>query len=115
LRRLEAATTAIQSYLRSFSRRWLTLSRSCVALSSVALSQTGDPTGALSLVVPVGGAGDIRAGTWPDAYYFSTREFAGGSTFVGVERMRLIAPKRWWQSQPAGDFLLAPKPGLRRG
>ena len=25
-----------------------------------------------------------KAGVWPDAYYFSTREFAGGSTFVGV-------------------------------
>src|SRR6266576_3367352 len=25
-----------------------------------------------------------KAGMWPDAYYFSTREFAGGSTFVGV-------------------------------
>src|SRR4029077_15214568 len=38
--------------------------------------------------IPVGGGNNFgdypKAGMWPDAYYFSTREFAGGVNFVGV-------------------------------
>ncbi len=58
-------------------------------LECVALSQTNDPTGAYyRWAIPVGNGNNFpdypKAGMWPDAYYFSTREFAGGSTFVGV-------------------------------
>ena len=58
----------------------------------VALSQTNDPTGSY---LPLGDSyrpsGNNfpdypKAGVWPDAYYFSTREFAGGTggPFAGV-------------------------------
>jgi hypothetical protein len=58
-------------------------------LECVALSQTNDPTGAYYRWSIATGNGNNfpdypKAGMWPDAYYFSTREFAGGSTFVGV-------------------------------
>jgi hypothetical protein len=58
-------------------------------LECVALSQTSDPTGAYyRWAIATGGGNNFpdypKAGMWPDAYYFSTREFAGGSTFVGV-------------------------------
>ncbi|MGC2352433.1 MAG: hypothetical protein WA496_03460, partial [Candidatus Udaeobacter sp.] len=71
--------------------RWLLTQFTAAApyLQCVALSQTNDPTGAYyrwSFAVGNGNNfGDYpKAGMWPDAYYFSTREFAGGSTFVGV-------------------------------
>src|SRR4029077_6412036 len=71
--------------------RWLLSQFTAAApyLQCVALSQTNDPTGAYfrwSFAVGNGNNfGDYpKAGMWPDAYYFSTREFAGGSTFVGV-------------------------------
>src|SRR5438128_1336551 len=71
--------------------RWLLsqFTASAPYLQCVALSQTNDPTGAYyRWAVLVGGGANFgdypKAGMWPDAYYFSTREFAGGSTFVGV-------------------------------
>jgi hypothetical protein len=53
----------------------------------VALSQTNDPTGSYyRWAISTGNnfPDYPKAGVWPDAYYFSTREFAGGSTFAGV-------------------------------
>ena len=87
----------------------------------VALSQTSDPLGSYyRWAIATGGGNNFpdypKAGMWPDAYYFSTREFAGGSTFVGVARMRLIAFRRWsaipirpwlafWRRQPRHTWL----------
>src|SRR5205809_979796 len=71
--------------------RWLITQFTAASpyLQCVALSQTNDPTGAYyRWSFAVGGGNNFgdypKVGTWPDAYYFSTREFAGGSTFVGV-------------------------------
>src|SRR6266705_1021521 len=71
--------------------RWLLsqFTSSAPYLQCVALSQTNDPTGSYyRWAIMVGGGANFgdypKAGMWPDAYYFSTREFAGGSTFVGV-------------------------------
>ena len=55
----------------------------------IALSQTSDPLGSYYRWEFAPGNGNNlpdypKAGMWPDAYYFSTREFAGGATFVGV-------------------------------
>ena len=52
----------------------------------VAISQTSDPTGAYFRYAIATGTNfpDYpKAGVWPDAYYISTREFAG-ATFAGV-------------------------------
>lgn len=52
-----------------------------------AVSQTADPTGSYFLYAISTGNNfpDYpKAGMWPDAYYFSTREFLNGATFVGV-------------------------------
>ena len=71
--------------------RWLLsqFTSSAPYLECVALSQTGDPLGSYYRWAIATGSGNNfpdypKAGMWPDAYYFSTREFAGGSTFVGV-------------------------------
>src|SRR5437667_1593842 len=71
--------------------RWLLSQFTAAApyLQCVALSQTNDPTGAYyRWAIMVGGGANFgdypKAGMWPDAYYFSTREFAGGVNFVGV-------------------------------
>jgi len=71
--------------------RWLLTQFTSAApyLECVALSQTNDPTGSYyRWSIATGGGNNFpdypKAGMWPDAYYFSTREFAGGSTFVGV-------------------------------
>jgi hypothetical protein len=71
--------------------RWLLSQFTAAApyLQCVALSQTNDPTGSYyRWAILVGGGANFgdypKAGMWPDAYYFSTREFAGGTTFVGV-------------------------------
>ena len=71
--------------------RWLLtqFTSSAPYLECVALSQTNDPTGSYYRWSIATGNGNNfpdypKAGMWPDAYYFSTREFAGGSTFVGV-------------------------------
>ena len=58
-------------------------------LECVALSTTSDPLGTYyRWAIATGGGNNFpdypKAGMWPDAYYFSTREFAGGTTFVGV-------------------------------
>jgi hypothetical protein len=53
----------------------------------VALSTTNDPTGTYyrwAISTGINLPDYPKAGMWPDAYYFSTREFANGSTFVGV-------------------------------
>jgi hypothetical protein len=52
----------------------------------VALSQTNDPTGSYfrwAISTGTNFPDYPKAGMWPDAYYFSTREFVG-QTFVGV-------------------------------
>ena len=71
--------------------RWLLsqFTSSAPYLECVALSQTSDPTGSyFRWAIATGNGNNFpdypKAGMWPDAYYFSTREFAGGSTFVGV-------------------------------
>ena len=75
--------------------RWLITQFTAAApyLQCVALSQTNDPAGAyFRWSFPVGNGNNFgdypKASVWPEqnnaAYYFSTREFAGGSTFVGV-------------------------------
>ncbi len=56
-------------------------------LECIAISQTSDPTGAYfrySISTGNNFPDYPKVGVWPDAYYFSTREFAGGVTFVGV-------------------------------
>src|SRR6476661_7548466 len=60
-------------------------------LECVALSQTNDPLGSYyRWAIATGGGNNFpdypKAGMWPDAYYFSTREFQGGVSgpFVGV-------------------------------
>jgi hypothetical protein len=53
----------------------------------VAVSTTNDPTGSFfrySIATGNNFPDYPKAGVWPDAYYFSTREFLNGSTFVGV-------------------------------
>src|SRR5215831_8790291 len=72
--------------------RWLLSQFTGTAVNStyyecVALSTTSDPTGTYYRWAIATGDNlpDYpKAGMWPDAYYFSTREFAGGVTFVGV-------------------------------
>src|SRR5262249_43176880 len=68
--------------------RWLLsqFTSSAPYLQCVALSQTNDPTGSYyRWAILVGNGNNFgdypKAGMWPDAYYFSTREFAGGSNF----------------------------------
>jgi hypothetical protein len=53
----------------------------------VALSQTNDPTGSSyrwAIATGTNFPDYPKGGVWPDAYYFSTREFLNGSTFVGA-------------------------------
>jgi len=53
----------------------------------VAVSQTNDPTGSyFRYAISTGNnfPDYPKGGVWPDAYYFSTREFLNGSQFVGV-------------------------------
>ena len=53
----------------------------------VAVSQTNDPTGSyFRYAISTGNnfPDYPKAGVWPDAYYFSTREFLNGATFVGA-------------------------------
>ena len=73
--------------------RWLLSQFTSAAVNNtyyecVALSQTSDPLGSYyrwAIATGVNNFPDYpKAGMWPDAYYFSTREFAGGATFVGV-------------------------------
>jgi hypothetical protein len=69
--------------------RWL-LSQFTAAppyLECIAISTTSDPTGSYfrySFSTGNNFPDYPKAGVWSDAYYFSTREFAGGTTFVGV-------------------------------
>jgi hypothetical protein len=53
----------------------------------VAVSQTNDPTGSFfRYAISTGNnfPDYPKGGVWPDAYYFSTREFLNGVTFVGA-------------------------------
>ena len=53
----------------------------------IAVSQTNDPTGSyFRYAISTGNnfPDYPKGGMWPDAYYFSTREFLNGSQFVGV-------------------------------
>jgi hypothetical protein len=53
----------------------------------VAVSTTSDPTGSYfrySIATGNNFPDYPKAGIWPDAYYFSTREFLNGVTFVGA-------------------------------
>jgi hypothetical protein len=53
----------------------------------IAVSTSSDPTGTFfRYAINTGNnfPDYPKAGMWPDAYYFSTREFLNGSTFVGV-------------------------------
>ena len=63
----------------------------------VALSTTGDPTGSYYRWAFSTGNNfpDYpKYGVWPDAYYISTREFAGGSTFAGIGAYALERDQR---------------------
>ncbi len=56
-------------------------------MECIAISTTSDPTGSYYRYAFSTGNNfpDYpKVGVWSDAYYFSTREFAGGVTFVGV-------------------------------
>ncbi len=56
-------------------------------LECVALSQTSDPAGAYyRWAISTGNnfPDYPKAAMWPDAYYFSTREFLNGGAFVGI-------------------------------
>ena len=69
--------------------RWLftQFTSSAPYLECVALSQTHEPNGFYyRWAIETGNnfPDYPKVGMWPDAYYFSTRELAGGSTFVGV-------------------------------
>jgi hypothetical protein len=53
----------------------------------VAISTTNDPTGSFfrySIATGNNFPDYPKAGVWPDAYYFSTREFTNGTIFAGV-------------------------------
>ena len=55
----------------------------------IAISQTADPTGAYHVYdFDVGGTSTFhdypKLGVWPDGYYMTSNEFAGGSTFAGA-------------------------------
>jgi hypothetical protein len=67
-------------------------------LECVALSQTNDPLGSYYRWAIATGNGNNfpdypKAGVWPDAYYFSTREFLNGNQFVGVGAYALDRPQ----------------------
>src|SRR2546423_2425658 len=72
--------------------RWLLTQFTSAAVNNtyyecVALSQTSDPTGAYyrwAISTGPNFPDYPKAGMWPDAYYFSTREFLNGSAFAGV-------------------------------
>ncbi len=70
--------------------RWLLsqfTATSAPYMECIAISTSSDPTGSYFRYAFSTGNNfpDYpKAGVWPDAYYFSTREFAGGVTFVGV-------------------------------
>ena len=80
--------------------RWL-LSQFTAAppyLECIAISTTNDPTGSYfrySISTGNNFPDYPKAAVWPDAYYFSTREFLDGRRSWVSERMLLIAPKRW--------------------
>src|SRR5437660_12324857 len=83
-------------------------------LACVALSPPSDPPSSYyRYSFLVGGGNNFpdypKAGMWPDAYYFSTREFAGGATFVGVGAYALdLAQALSGNPNPTMLGLLAP-------
>ncbi len=69
--------------------RWMIMQFTSAApyLLCVAVSQTADPAGSYyrwSISTGNNFPDYPKASMWPDAYYFSTREFAGGTAFAGV-------------------------------
>src|ERR1044071_7075042 len=69
--------------------RWLLSQFTSAApyFNCIAVSQTSDPTGSYFRYAVSTGSNfpDYpKYGIWPDAYYISTREFAGGTSFAGV-------------------------------
>src|SRR5207302_7206679 len=67
-------------------------------LECVAVSQTGDPTGAYNrYAFSYTGFNDYpKIGVWPDAYYVTYNIFAGGNTFAGglvcaLDRVKMLA------------------------
>ena len=99
-----------------FADRWLLTQFTAngpTYFNCVALSQTGDPTGAYYRWAFSTGSNfpDYpKYGVWSDAYYISTREFAGGASFAGVgayalNRTQMIAGN---PSPQVISFLAAP-------
>src|SRR4029078_7490697 len=91
----------------------------------VALSQTNDPLGSYyRWPIATGPSGNNfpdypKAGMWPDAYYFSTREFAGGTggPFAGVgayalDRVQALAGN---PNPTMVGFLVPPSPAYLVG
>jgi hypothetical protein len=70
--------------------RWVLLQFTAAGptyFNCLAVSTTGDPTGSYyRYAISTGGnfPDYPKMGVWPDAYYISTREFAGGAVFAGV-------------------------------
>ena len=104
--------------------RWILTQFTAAApyLNCVAISQSPDPTGSyFRYAFPVGNGNNFgdypKYGMWSDALYISTREFAGGSSFVGcgayaVNRAQLVA------GNPAAtviSFLAPPGPAYTVG
>ena len=85
----------------------------------VAVSQTNDPTGSyFRYAISTGNnfPDYPKGGVWPDAYYFSTREFLNGSTFVGagayaLDRAQALAGN---PNPTIVGFLAPPNPVIRR-
>jgi hypothetical protein len=87
------------------AKRWLITQFSVPASSTtqyaqlVAVSQTSDPTGAwYRYVFPFGSTMPDypKFGVWPDGYYLSVNQFAGGATWAGagacaLERTKMLA------------------------
>jgi hypothetical protein len=104
--------------------RWLLMqfTASSPYYNCVALSTTNDPTGTFyRWAFPVGGGSNFgdypKMGVWPDAYHISTREFAGGSTFVGlgayaIDRPQMLAGN---PNPTVISFLVPPSPAYLVG
>ena len=84
----------------------------------VAVSQTNDPTGSYfryAISTGINFPDYPKGGVWPDAYYFSTREFAQWRNFVGVgayalDRAQALAGN---PNPTIVGFLAPPNSGIR--
>jgi len=96
--------------------RWM-LSQYCNSFppfrQMIAVSKTGDPTGAYfvyEFVMPNTRINDFpKFGVWPDAYYMSTEEFLGsdyyGAGIFAFERSKLLA------GDPSAGYVYVSRPG----